>query len=197
MEGEQVIEKILSDAKAEADKIKKDAQAAQAEQKAKLDAQLKQFAGQTKQLAAKAGVDTKNQMLASARMKLAKEFLAEKAKILDGVFAQAAQQLKTMADDEYRKLMTKLMAAAVETGDEQVVIDKDEKRIDESLINQVNSQLAAQKKSNLKLAAERENIGGGFILKRGKIKNNLSLGILLEQAREELEIELAGILFAA
>ncbi len=193
MEGEQVIEKILSDARAEADRIKKQAEEKRAEQKAKADEQLNDYRKQSEQLAAKAGEDTKNQMLAAARMQIAKEYLAEKVKILDEVFEQAQQRLKRMGDEDYRKLMAKLMAGAVETGDEEVVIDKDEKRIDASLIQLVN----AEKKSNLKPAGEREDIGGGFILRRGKIKNNLSLGVLLGQARKELEIELAKMLFPA
>jgi len=192
MEGEQVIEKILSDAKAEADKIKNQAQAKQSQQQAETDKRLDEYRKQTEALAKKAGADAREQVLSAARMELAKENLAEKAKIFDEVFVEAQQQLKKLGDDEYRKLMVKLMAGAIETGDEEVIIDANEKRIDQSLIDQVNS----QKKSNLKLSGQKENIGGGFILKRGKIKNNLSLAVLLGQAREQLEIELAGKLFA-
>jgi vacuolar-type H+-ATPase subunit E/Vma4 len=192
MEGEQVIEKILSDAKAEADKIKNQAQAKQSQQQAETDKRLDEYRKQTEALAQKAGADAREQVLSAARMELAKENLAEKAKIFDEVFVEAQQQLKKLGDDEYRKLMVKLMAGAIETGDEEVIIDANEKRIDQSLIDQVNS----QKKSNLKLSGQKENIGGGFILKRGKIKNNLSLAVLLGQAREQLEIELAGKLFA-
>ncbi len=192
MEGEQVIEKILSDAKAEADKIKKEAQAKQAQEQQQVDKRLEEYRKQTEALARKAGEDARQQVLSATRMELAKENLGEKAKIIDEVFTEAKQQLKKLADDEYRKLMARLMAGAVETGDEEVVIDTNEKRIDKSLIDQVNG----RKKSNLKLAGQREDIGGGFILKRGKIKNNLSVGVLLGQAREQLEIELAGKLFA-
>ncbi|MFH1371278.1 MAG: V-type ATP synthase subunit E [Planctomycetota bacterium] len=192
MEGEQVIEKILSDAKAEADKIKNQAEAKLTQERVEADKRLDEYRKQTETLAQKAGEDARQQALSAARMELAKEELAEKAKILDEVFAEAQQQLKKLADDEYRKLMVKLMAGAIETGDEEVLIDANEKRIDRSLIDQVNS----QKKSNLKLAGQKENIGGGFILKRGKIKKNLSVGVLLGQAREQLEIELAGKLFA-
>ncbi|MFA5240219.1 MAG: V-type ATP synthase subunit E [Phycisphaerae bacterium] len=192
MDGEKVIEKILSDAKAEADKIKKEAEAKLSQQQAEADRRLDEYRKQTDVLAQKAGEDARGQVMSATRMELAKEKLAEKTKVLNEVFGEAKQQLKTLADDEYKKLMIKLMVGAVETGEEEVVIDTNEKRIDQSLIDQVNS----QKKSNLKLAGQRENIGGGFILRRGKIKNNLSVGVLLGQAREQLEIELAGKLFA-
>jgi hypothetical protein len=47
----------------------------------------------------------------------------------------------------------------------------------------------------LKLSDERQNLGAGFILKRGKIKTNVSIDVLLDQARKELEIDLAKQLF--
>jgi vacuolar-type H+-ATPase subunit E/Vma4 len=45
------------------------------------------------------------------------------------------------------------------------------------------------------LADEKQDLGAGFILRRGKIKTNVSLDVLLERARKELEIELAKELF--
>jgi vacuolar-type H+-ATPase subunit E/Vma4 len=45
------------------------------------------------------------------------------------------------------------------------------------------------------LSGDRANIGGGFILKRGKIKNDVSVKVLLARARRELEIALAKELF--
>jgi len=87
-------------------------------------------------------------------------------------------------------------AETVETGDEEVIIDNNETQIDQRFIEQVNRKLGPGYKGNLRLSDERQNIGGGFILKRGKIKNNVSLQVLLTQARKELEIELAKELFS-
>jgi hypothetical protein len=46
------------------------------------------------------------------------------------------------------------------------------------------------------LSDERQDLGAGFILKRGKVKTNVSLDVLMDQTRKELEIELAKGLFA-
>ena len=97
--------------------------------------------------------------------------------------------------DQYRRLIGDLMLNAVETGNEEVILDKDEKRIDQELINQVNRRLAGNNKGNLKLTEQRQELGGGFILKRGKIRANVSFEVLISQARRELEIELAKELF--
>jgi V/A-type H+-transporting ATPase subunit E len=195
MEVEQVAEKILADAKAEAEKIKKQAQEKVAAEQAKLDTQLIEYKKQTKILAEKAGKDEKSHILAAARMDIAKQFLAEKRKILDEVFEQARRQTQNLPDDQYHELITKLMLEVVETGDEEVVTDKKEKRIDKEFIKQINHKLGPDHKGNLKLSDEKQDLGSGFILKRGKIKTNVSIEVLLNQARKELEIELAKELF--
>jgi len=195
MEAEQVVEKILADARAEADKIKKQADDKEAGEQAKLSEQLDEYKKQTEILAQQAGKDEKSHILAAARMNIAKEYLAEKRKILDEVFEQARQQLHNLPDAEYHGLIKKLLLEAVETGDEEVVVDTNEGRISEDLIKEINQQLSSDRKSSLKLSKQRQDLGAGFILTRGKIKTNVSLEVLLDQARKELEIQLAKELF--
>ena len=195
MEAEQVVEKILADARAEADKIKKQADDKEAVEQDKLSEQLDEYKKQTQILAQQAGKDEKSHILAAARMNIAKEYLAEKRKILDEVFEQARQQLQNLPDEEYHALIKKLLLDAVETGDEEVVVDTNEGRISKELIKEINQQLSSDRKSSLKLSDQRQNLGAGFILTRGKIKTNVSIEVLLDQARKELEIQLAKELF--
>ena len=195
MEAEQVVEKILADARAEADKIKKQADDKETDEQAKLSEQLDEYKKQTEILAQKAGKDEKSHILAAARMNIVKEYLAEKRKILDEVFEQARRQLQNLPDAEYHALIKKLLLDAVETGDEEVIVDTNEGRISEELIKEINQQLSSDRKSSLKLSDQRQNIGAGFILSRGKIKTNVSIEVLLDQARKELEIQLAKELF--
>lgn len=195
MEAVQVVEKILADANAEAEKIKKQTEENEAAEQAKLSRQLDEYSKQTEILARKAGEDEESHILAAARMDIAKQLLAEKRKILDEVFEQAREQLQNLPDEEYRTLCTKLMLETVETGEEEIIVDKNEKRINQDLIDQVNRQLSSKGKGELKLSDQKQNIGAGFILKRGQIKTNVSLNVLLDQARKELEINLAKELF--
>ena len=195
MEAEKVVVKILADAKTEAEKIKKQAQANQAAEQAKIDERLIEHKKQTEILAQKAGKNEKSHILAAARMDIAKEYLAEKRKILNEVFEQARRQTQNLPDEQYHELITKLILEVVETGDEEVVIDKNENRIDKEFIKQINHKLGPDHKGNLRLSDEKQDIGGGFILRRGKIKTNVSIEVLLDQARKELEIELAKKLF--
>jgi V/A-type H+-transporting ATPase subunit E len=195
MDAERVVTKILNDARAEAEKIAKQAEENEAAEQAKLARQLDHYRKQTEILAKKAGEDEESHILAAARMDIAKQLLAEKRKILDEVFQQARQRLQNLSDEEYRTLCTKLILETVETGEEEIVVDKSEKRLNQDLIDQVNRQLGSKGKGNLKLSDEKLNIGAGFVLKRGQIKTNVSLDVLLNQARKELEIDLAKELF--
>jgi len=196
MEAEQVTEKILADAKVEADKIKKQAGQKQADEQDTFDEQLKEHKKHTKVLAEKLANEKKLHLLAAARMNIAKELLAEKNNILDEVFDLAHRQLQSLPDDKYRELISRLMLETAETGDEEVIIDKEEKRIDAALIDQVNKILGSDRKGNLKLSGEKIHLGGGFILRRGKVKTNVSFNVLLSRARKELEIDLAKGLFS-
>jgi len=195
MEAQQVVEKILSEAGKEADAIKKQAEEQAADEQRKLDRQLAQFGDQTAALAQRAAERMKMQLLAAARMEIVKENLAEKKSILDEVFENVRRHILEMPDEQYLQLMQNLMLKTVETGNEEVIVDTNEKRIDKKFIDKINSQLGDGFERNLKFAEQREDIGAGFILRRGKIKNNASLDVLITQAREKLEIELARELF--
>lgn len=195
MDAEQVTEKILADARAEADKITGEAKEEENSEQASLKEQLQDYNKQTETLAKKAGEDKRAHILAAARMDIAKDYLAEKRKVLDEVFRETHQQLQKLSDADYKALCSMLMLEAVETGDEEVIVDNKETRIDQEFIKQINRKLGPGFKGNLRLAREKQDLGGGFILRRGKIKNNVSFEVLLTQARKELEIDLAKQLF--
>jgi len=195
MNATEIVDKILADANAEAQKITSQAEASAAAEKAELDVELSDYKTKTETLATKAAQEKKSRMLAAARMDIAKELLAEKRKILDGVFDSAKQKLKSLPDEEYQTLMTKLMHEAVETGDEEVITDANDNRIDHKFIKNINRELGPGFKGNLRLSEQKEAIGAGFILKRGNIMNNASLDVLISQARKDMEIELAKALF--
>jgi V/A-type H+-transporting ATPase subunit E len=116
MDAEQVIKKILSEANNEAAKIKAEANEKQAAEQSKLAEQLAEYKKQSDILAQNTAEEKKEHLLAAARMDIAKEYLAAKRKILDEVFEKAREQMQNLRDDEYIRLMTKLMLDAVETG---------------------------------------------------------------------------------
>jgi V/A-type H+-transporting ATPase subunit E len=195
MASEQVVNKILSDARAQAEETAAEAARKQSSERAELQQRLDDYESQTGQLAADARKKVVARILSRARMEQAAELLALKVKMLDGVFEEAARVIGGLEDSKYRGLMGTLMADAVETGEEEVVVGKDETRIDQQLIDQVAAGLEKTGKKGLKLSPKRRDIQAGFILERDRIRKDLSLRVLLSQARRELEAELARELF--
>lgn len=195
MNAKQVVNKILSQAKAEAQSILDEANARIESQKAKLRAELAEYDKQTAAKAASAAEEKQRQMLASARMENARALLAAKTELLDEVFGKAQERIVQLPDEQYTSLMARLMQQAVQTGDEEVIIGKNERRIDDVFIKQVNRQLGTGFKGNLRLSGQRADIAGGFILARGKMRMNVSVEVLVGQLRETMETELAAKLF--
>ena len=196
MNAEQVVQKILAEANAEAEKIVHDAKAKAAEQTSQLENKMTDFDSETGRLAEAAADDKLQRMLANARMANAKQTLAAKVAILDDVFEKAKAAVNELPDDQYLSLMTALIKQAVETGDEEVVIGKNESRINERFITQMNRQLNSGFKGNLRLSSRRADITGGFILSRGKVQINASTDVMIDALRERMEIELSQELFA-
>ncbi|MDH4201451.1 MAG: V-type ATP synthase subunit E [Phycisphaerae bacterium] len=196
MNAEQVVKKILAEANAKAEKIVHDAKAKAAEQMSQLENEMTDFDAETGRLAEAAAEDKLQRMLANARMANAKQTLAAKGAILDEVFEKANAAVNKLPDDQYLSLMTTLLKKAVETGDEEVIVGKNESRINERFITQMNRQLNSGFKRNLRLGSRRADITGGFILSRGKVQINASTDVLIESLRERMEIELSQELFA-
>lgn len=196
MNAEQVIDKILSEAQGQADVITSEAKSKAAGAKSELEKNLAEYRQKTAILAETAGKEHKEQMLARARMRLQKETLGAKCDLLNEAFDKAIDHIKVLGDNEYLVLIEDLMVKAVETGSEEVLIGKSETRITDTFIKQVNRKLGTGFKGNLLLANEKANISGGFILRRGKVQINVSTEVLIDQARENLEMELALELFA-
>lgn len=195
MNAEQVVEKILSQAKAEAEAVLSEAQEKAAAQKAQLDTELVEFDTKTEAMAKDAGDDKLRRMLAGARMSNAKESLSAKVAMLDEVFVRAKEAVNKLPDEQYLAMMTELMKKAVETGDEEVIVGKHESRINQNFIKDVNRQLGAGFKGNLRLSDKHADITGGFILSRGKVQINASTDVLIDRLRDSMQIELASELF--
>ncbi len=196
MKAEQVVEKIVSEGRQEADRILKEAQTKVQERRKAFEEKQKSFRQETESLAHQAAEDRRSRLLAAARMNLRKKVLAAKNELLREVFDKARHRINSMEDGQYLELMGRLLRQSVVTGDEEVVIGKNETRINYEFLKQVNKKLGPGYKGNLRLAAERADIDGGFILRRGKVQVNCSTVVLLEQIRQTIEIDLAQKLFA-
>ena len=193
MDTNQVVQKILNEAKAEADKIKAQADEQLSILNAETQNKLACFEQETAELCGKAAKDSKDKILAQMRMAVKKQETETKRMIINKVIAKSADKIKSMNEAEYLSLMEGLILASVKTGSEELIVDRNEKRINDDFVRRVNQKLSG--KGNLHLASERADIGAGFILREGKRQVNASLDVLLKAAAQELEGRLAQILF--
>lgn len=197
MSAERIIEKILQDAN---DKAREITSAAQAEA-GKILAQANRAAEEKKAAGLAAGDKeaelTGQRITASARMESKKILLATKQGLLSEAFDMALEKIKKMDNSAFERLMTDLMINMIETGDETVIInEEDKKRLSPDFLYYVNRTVAKEEVvCNVTMSDEVRDIGSGFILKRGDVELNATFEALLRQKKDMLSAESVKILF--
>lgn len=198
MSAEKIIEKILSDARVEAQRTLEGAraQAAQIREHAQSEAQR-----QRDLILAQAREEAQNRrraQLAAATAAARNAVLEAKRAVLNKVFAQAAAKLAAMPVNEYKSWLLRLLLDAVETGEEEVILSSaDRQTLGEALIREANAQLVKRgKKGALRLSVETRDIGKGFVLKGVNSETNVTVATLLRRTQDELEIQVAQVLFS-
>jgi V/A-type H+-transporting ATPase subunit E len=170
-EAEEAAGRVMSGAQNEAEEIAEKARKG-------VEAERERLLGRARQRAD----EERNRIVTMARLSARRELLEERESIL------------SMGRDEYRGLMRAFLDDTVDPGGAEVVIDVDEKRIDQPFLDQVSAELG---RGVLTLAKDRRVIGGGFVLRSGRTETNCTLETILRDARECLEPDVAAILFAA
>ena len=184
--GQNLIDKILSDAKAQADEVRAQAQkeadeilsAAQNKadkEKAKADEAAK---AEAEKAAAKE--------ISSADMKAKKMILQQKQDCLEEILKEAEKTLCSLKGEEYEKVILSMLKNA-DTDDKSEIIFSSDDRQTFSL---------KAKEMGLKVSEETRDIDGGFVVKNGDIEYNYSFKSIISVEREDILQLAAGILFA-
>jgi len=190
---QDILKKIKADAEANASEIVAEGKAAGskvlADAQKDIDAQKEKLLSRARQHAD----EERNRIITLARLAARRELLGEKQGLIDRVFDETRKGILGMDAGEYRKLMRAFLEANADTGNEEVIIDANESRIDQGFLDEVSRSLG--RGSGLKLASERRPIGGGFFLREGNVETNCTLDTILRDARERVETDVAAILF--
>jgi len=197
MSVKDISEKIMSDARIQADKI-----IAQSEDNANnIIKKGKKAADNIKNVILykynQEASLRKSKILTEANLEAKKIILSEKQKIIENVFDKASESILKLDDKDYRNIIKKMILDNIETGDETIFIDhSDQKKISKSFIEDINKELKSKgEKGELKLSTSYLPIKGGVVIGSGKIRKNISLEFLLKKIREELEIQISKDLF--
>lgn len=105
----------------------------------------------------------------------------------------ALSQLGSLQKDKYLNFVGTLLAEAVETGEEEVLVSESEKFVTSEWIAEYNAKTGKK----LTLGKEKRPITGGFILKQGDIETNCSWDMLIRWIRDDIEADVVKRLFSA
>lgn len=194
---ERITRRILDDARDEAERITAEA-AAEAAEKVK-DAGNEAAAKREQILthARREAEEQKRRIIGMAELEARKELLAVKQELIKEAFERALQELAHGDDQAYLAVLRSLLLTHVERGDETVICsDRDRERIPSEFWEELNGTLAERGITGaIKLSSEPRPMQGGFILQTGGMEINCSLEALLQSRREELEPDVAALLF--
>mgnify|MGYP002627460565 FL=1 len=118
--------------------------------------------------------------------------LGVRQRLVGEAFDAALKQMTEMAPDKYVKFADKLLAQAVSTGEEVVLVGKNEKHLDQRWLDGYN----ASHNTKLTLSGARLSISGGFVLRNDRIDTNCSWDMLIDDARDDIETEVVKRLIA-
>ena len=189
--------KILSDAEERKESIIKAAN----EEKAKIIAKKQSIAELEKSaMIEKAEVEAKTRherIVSSAELKARNEKLAAKQVVIDSVFEKSVDELCSMSDEEMKNFMKNVIVNSDITGDENIILNEKGKSIlDKKLLEEINSELKSNGKiGELTISSEVRNFKGGFILEKDGIEINNTFEDLVNSLRDDLEFEVAKVLF--
>ncbi len=176
---ERVTKKIIEDARKEGERIREEYRDKGKEIIERAEREAERIKKEFKERAEKEAEVLKRKILTQALLKIRKDTLTEKRRILDKVLDRAKEEI--LKDKEYPKLIRGLIEKYRESDKDEVILSsKDRERFAKTL------------KVNL---ADPADISGGVIVRSGKIDKNSSLETTLEEIRDELLIDLSKILF--
>ena len=188
MSMQNVVERILSDANADAQKSIADAQAKGEKLIAEAKAREERSRRESESLVRQKTVAILDKRAADARLECAKIALREKGKVIDGVYALALARLLALEEEDSLQLFGGLLERYAEEGD-TVYFAENFRFVDKLVLHPVVEE------KGLRFSSERIQIDGGMRLV-GKVSDkDLSFGALLAADKDENQAQLAKALF--
>ncbi|WP_142414738.1 V-type ATP synthase subunit E [Hathewaya massiliensis] len=183
---ENLTSKIIEDSKREAEtmlsKAKKEAEEL-------LNSKIKTAQNVKEDLLQKAVLEAKSKkdrIISGAELKARNEKLKAKQEVIDRVFKDTIAKLSTMNEEEFTNFLKSSISSLELQGGEELLVSKDLKKW-------INSEVVES--LNLKLSKEERDIPSGFIIINNGIELNYTFEALVLSLREDLEYQVASILF--
>ena len=184
--------KILKDAEAGKENIL----AAAEEEKNKILSKKVSSANEIAQeILEKAEVEAKSKkerVISSAKLKVRNNKLAAKQEIIDEVFEKSIDKLTKLSKEDFLNFVKNAISSMNLSGKQTLILNEEGlKFVDEAFIDELNKNVDAQ----ITLGETAGNFKGGFILENNGIEINSTYEALVSSLRDELEFEVAKVLF--
>jgi V/A-type H+-transporting ATPase subunit E len=188
----RIKEKIIKDAKADAEKILQEA-------KLKAEGILQQskkkvqaIKAETEEIARETKEKEIERRLSAARMKSRRAILQEKRTIIDSVFDEAKKRLQDLKKAEYIRFIARLIKEEVKTEKATLVLSKDDvKKHGNGVGKKILKAIGAKET----VPIEKGDFDGGCIVKRDTYEFNATLDTILARVKEKVESALQKTLF--
>lgn len=178
-DGNAIVEKNLSEAKAKAERILNASKQTSAD-----------FASKSEKQAIVDGEEIIKRRKIVAKLDCNKVMLSKKKELVDDVFKEAISTLRK-DKSKYITLISGMLERNADDGDRVVICEKDKAVITAELIAKVAKKCGKK----LSLSSEYGDFDGGFILENESFDKNLSLSLALADIRENIEGQVVEILF--
>lgn len=193
MDGQQkIIDKILSDATHDAGEMLSEAlkkaealvAAKQAEADAEYDISVEE--------ARKAGEEVVRRRLTVADLEVKKLLLSAKKQAVDEAFEESLKKLLALPKEEYTALVGSMIASAADDGDVVVISENDKNVLTKAVFDKISAKIGKK----LTLSDTFGNFRGGVMLLGKGVDKNLTFESELALLRDEVEPEVAKIMFS-
>ena len=140
----------------------------------------------------------KHKQATLANLEKRKQVLTCKQQEITAVFERVLSKVQEMPVDGYRKIIADMLLKEVQSGEEEVVFSpRDRERLGADFLKKINQRLEKEdRKGDLTLSESTRDISGGFILREEGVENNNSFDELLNMEQDDLEAEVAELLFS-
>ena len=136
----------------------------------------------------------KEKAISSATLKVRNDKLAAKQEVIAKVFEEGIEKLSSIKGDDFLRYIRNSILSLGEIGEQRLILNKEGlEQVDLTFIYELNQALG--EKGNIKLSSEAGNFKGGFILESNGIEINNTYEALVNSLRDELEYEVAEVLF--
>lgn len=188
-----ITSKILKDAEAGKENIL----AAAEEEKNKILSKKASSANEIAQeILQKAEADAKSKkerVISSAKLKVRNNKLAAKQEIIDEVFEKSINKLTELSKEQFLNFVKNSILSMNLAGKQTLILNETGlKFVDDSFIDELNKEV----KATIALSKTAGNFKGGFILENNGIEINSTYEALVSSLRDELEFEVAQVLFS-